>query len=225
MRLIHIIAGLIALAAGAVALYAAKGSRLHRRSGRVFVAAMLVMTSSAVVMATFLRPHAVNAIAGTLTFYLVATALLTVKRTVAEARAHSIGFMLLAFAVGAFALRMGFEASASATGTVDGIPAPPIFLFAAIGLLGALGDARMLGAGVIEGPRRIARHLWRMTFAMWIATASFFLGQAKFFPEPLRSQAGLRAIPVLAVLGVLIYWLVRVRVRRARTLSAMESPK
>ncbi|MHB8911895.1 MAG: hypothetical protein ACYC42_04495, partial [Lysobacter sp.] len=36
----------------------------------LFVIAMLVMASSAVAMAAFLRPNRVNAIAGVLTFYL-----------------------------------------------------------------------------------------------------------------------------------------------------------
>ena len=52
-----------------------------------------------------------------------------------------------------------------------------------------------------------------MGFAMWIATASFFLGQAKFFPEPIR-KSGLLAIPVLLVLVVMLYWLLRVLLKR-----------
>lgn len=47
MKWLHIIAGLLALASGAAALYAAKGSTRHRKSGMIFVIAMLVMTSSA----------------------------------------------------------------------------------------------------------------------------------------------------------------------------------
>lgn len=41
--LVHIAAGALALVAGFVALSAAKGWRLHRKSGLVFVGAMLVM--------------------------------------------------------------------------------------------------------------------------------------------------------------------------------------
>ena len=44
---IHIIAGLIGLATGAVALYAAKGAKLHRKSGMIFVYTMLVVPSPA----------------------------------------------------------------------------------------------------------------------------------------------------------------------------------
>ena len=215
MTWIHIVAGLLALASGALALYAAKGSTLHRKSGRAFVVAMLVMTSSAVVMAAFLRPNRVNAIAAVLTFYLVCTGMLTVRRQVAQMRGLMTGLMLLALAGGAYAFALGFEALNSVDGKVAGIPPQPLFMFGIVGLFAGALDARLLWAGSIEGAHRLARHLWRMCFAMWIATASFFLGQAKFFPEPIR-KSGLLAIPVLLVAGLMFYWLVRVfRQRRS----------
>lgn len=54
-----------------------------------------------------------------------------------------------------------------------------------------------------------------MGLAMWIATASFFLGQAQVFPEPLRRIALLVA-PVLVVAAIVVYWAVRVAVKGAR---------
>jgi hypothetical protein len=50
-----------------------------------------------------------------------------------------------------------------------------------------------------------------MCFALFIATGSFFLGQMKFIPEPVR------IVPLLLVLAFapilfLIYWMWRVRV-------------
>ncbi|MEO8672442.1 MAG: DUF2306 domain-containing protein [Tahibacter sp.] len=215
MILIHIVAGLLALLSGAIALFAAKGSTVHRRSGLVFVAAMLAMTSTAVIIAVFLRPSRVNMMAGTLTFYLVSTALLAVRRTVEQSRRWLIGFMLLAVCVAGYAFALGIETLNSAPGKGAGIPAPMLFMFGTIGLLGALLDARLLWVGSIQGAHRIARHLWRMTFALWIATASFFLGQSKFFSAAIR-QSGLLAIPVLLVLILLIYWLARTLVFKRR---------
>ncbi len=216
MKPIHIIAGLIALVAGAIALYSAKGSSLHRRSGMIFAVAMLTMTGSAVVMAAFLTPNRGNVVAGLTTFYLVATAWLTVRRPVSAVRGWTQSLMVMAIGVGTYALALGFEAARQRNG-IGGIPAPPIFMFAIVALAAAAGDARVLRAGHVEGRARIARHLWRMTFALWIAVMSFFLGQGKFFPEPLRSSMGLRAIPVVLVLGTMIYWLVRVRRHAAPT--------
>src|SRR5438445_10430691 len=213
MKPIHIIAGLIALIAGAIALYSTKGSNLHRRSGIVFAIAMLIMTSSAVVMAAFINPNRGNVVAGLTTFYLIATAWLAVRRPVAAVRGWMQGLMLMAVVVGAYACALGFEAMQQPNG-IGGIPAPPLFMFAVVGLAAAAGDARVLRAGRIEGKARIARHLWRMSFALWVAVMSFFLGQPKFFPEPLRHNMSLRAIPVVLVLVTMIYWVIRVRLRR-----------
>lgn len=57
MKLIHIVAGLLALISGAVALYATKGSPLHRKAGMAFVVAMLVLSSTGSLMATFMKPN------------------------------------------------------------------------------------------------------------------------------------------------------------------------
>jgi hypothetical protein len=81
-----------------------------------------------------------------------------------------------------------------------------------------IADLRLLGTGSITGTRRLARHLWRMTFALWIATASFFLGQAKVLPEPLQNF-WLLSIPVLAVLAMLVYWLLRVSKMKSRAVG------
>lgn len=213
MRFIHIAAGLSSLVFGAVALYAAKGSTLHRRAGLLFVAAMLTMTSSAFVMAVFLRPNRLNAVAATLTAYLVVTALVTVRRRVDEARTLIAGCMAVALIAAVYAFGV---ASSGAPGREE--PGVALAIFGAVALLAAFGDWRLLRAGRIEGPRRLARHLWRMTLAMWIATASFFLGQAKFFPAAVR-QSGVLALPVLLVLGVLIYGFVRTRFARRRAAS------
>jgi len=224
MVAIHVTAGLLALIAGFFALYSTKGAPLHRRSGMVFVIAMLTMTSSAVIMAAFLRPNMVNVTAGLMTFYLVASGVLAVTRTVQQARAVSTGLMLVAASVALLSLSLAADAQRSPSHTIDGIPAFPFFMFAGAGLIGAAGDARVLWRGAIDGVPRLVRHLWRMTFAFWVAVMSFFLGQPKVFPEPLRHAVGLRSIPVLLVLGTLIYWLARMRSKRRRLPAAGAAP-
>lgn len=227
MRDIHIIAGALSLIAGAVALFAAKGSWLHRKSGLTFVIAMLVMTVSAVIAATTDRPNPGNVVAGTLTFYLVATSLLTIRQDIPQLRALLTGLMLTAFAVGVAGTAVGFAAMQHPDGEIDGIPGPPLLMFAMVAIIGGIGDFRLLRRGGIDGKRRIARHLWRMTYALWIATTSFFIGQAKFIPETLRHWE-LLVIPPLLVLGMLIYWMIRVlRGNRPATRppSAREQPQ
>ena len=216
MKWVHIAAGLLALAAGFVALFARKGSPLHRRAGTVFVGAMLVMSSTGALMAVFIKPNPVNVMAGSITFYMVCTAWLAVKRTVAESRRLLTGFMVAALALSAFAWSLVFQAMGHPRGLVGGVPWPPLAMFGVAALAGGLLDARLLRAGHIEGAHRLARHLWRMGFAMSIATMSFFLGQPKVFPDFLRQNMGLRAIPVLLVLGVVVFWSVKVFRKRRR---------
>lgn len=99
-------------------------------------------------------------------------------------------------------------ARASATGALDGYPPPLYFIFGTIALLSIAGDVRMMLKGGLEARPRIVRHLWRMSFAMFIATGSFFLGQAKLLPRPYRIMP-LLAVPALLPLALLAYWLAR----------------
>jgi hypothetical protein len=224
MRWPHIVAGLIGLASGAVALYSLKGGKLHRQSGLIFVYAMLFVSSSGAVMAAR-KPQRLSLIACVLTFYLVITALLTVRR-----RSHwvDLGAMLVALAVGIASVCLGLEALSSATGKLDGMPAAPFFLLSAVALLASLLDVRMMARG-IRGAHRIARHLWRMCFALFIAATSFFLGRtqgspAHVFPEPLRNAAVL-AIPLVLVLLLMFYWLARVLFTRSQRRVHDELPR
>jgi hypothetical protein len=58
-----------------------------------------------------------------------------------------------------------------------------MFFMGSVMLLAAAGDVRMLVRGAVFGPKRIARHLWRMCFGLFIAAGSFFLGPSN---RPLR---------------------------------------
>ena len=63
---LHILTGAIALVAGAIALSVTKGGRLHRKSGLIFVTAMLLMSASGAAIAAFV-PVRVSVVAGMLT--------------------------------------------------------------------------------------------------------------------------------------------------------------
>ena len=52
-----------------------------------------------------------------------------------------------------------------------------------------------------------------MCFGLFIATGSFFLGQQKVMPEWMRGSP-LLFVPVVLVLGLMVFWLLRVRFKR-----------
>jgi uncharacterized membrane protein len=209
---VHIVAGTLGLLSGYTALYAAKGAVLHRRSGMVFVYAMLTMAVAGTTISAIRNvAPLINIPAGLLTSYLVITSLLTVRPFSFGSRRLSIGLMLLALAVGLTDLTFAAKTFVGPTAQWTGIP---LLMFAVVGLLGSAGDFRMLRAGPLRGSARIARHLWRMSFALFIAALSFFIGQAKVIPKPIRITP-LLVLPVLAVLVTMLYWLWRVRIRKS----------
>jgi uncharacterized membrane protein len=211
---IHIAAAAVGLVSGAVAITARKGRTVHRTSGIVFVYAMIAMCASAVA-AAILKGQAVNVLAGSMTAYLVLTGLRAVRPPSAMSRRWDVALLLLALTLGSAAAVTALAAVASPRGSAFGLPAFPFFLFGVLGLSGAAGDARMIRSGSLRGAKRLARHLWRMCMALFIAAASFFSIRARvaaIFPAPLTGGF-LRALPVLLVLVAMFYWLWRIRFR------------
>jgi hypothetical protein len=212
---IHIVAAGLGLVFGFLALFAGKGGTLHRRTGLVFVYAMVLMCGSAVVMAVA-KGQITNVVAGVLTGYLAVTALTTFRPRSPAIRSLELGLTLLAVTFGVVMVTFGFEALASPGGRKFGLPSFPFFLFGAIGLLGSLGDYRMIRSGGLRGAARLRRHLWRMCTALLIATASFVSIRsrvARVLPEAFISPAA-RTVPVMIVFAMMFYWLWRVRVKR-----------
>ena len=214
LYLVHILAGALGLLSGYLALSASKGGSLHRRAGMLFVCTMLTMSAGGflIAMVRDVAP-AVNLPAAVLTGYLVLTSLTTLRPRLAGSRLITVAGLLVALGVTVVSLRFAFEAVTNG-GVRNGMPAFPFFLFGVTGLLAALGDLRVSRFGPLQGHARLGRHLWRMCFALFIAALSFFIGQAKVIPEPIRIP-GLLALPVLVPLLALFYWLWRVRIRRS----------
>ena len=214
---IHIAAGTVGIVSGFVALFALKGATLHRTSGMVFVYSMLAMTllGGLIAAARDVVPQ-LNVPVALLTGYLVVTALAAVRPRAGSHRVD-LALLLLSLVVTAAFFLFGRQALTSATGTLRGIPAAPFFVFGSIGLLALSGDVRLVfsgGSRAMRGTPRLVRHLWRMSSALLIAAFSFFIGQARVIPKPVRIIP-LLAIPPALVLIALVYWLWRVRSHRS----------
>jgi hypothetical protein len=210
---VHVVAGALGLLFGFAALYASKGASAHRTTGTLFVYSMVTMALlGAGIAAVWGRAAATNVPAGLLTTYLVVTALTTVTPARAGSRAFTLALMLVALGVCVSMSWIG--AGAIVRGGKSGWMAIPAFIFATIAALGTAGDLRMLRYGPLIGGRRLARHLWRMSTALAIASLSFSVRLPRLLPPALRSPVAY-ALPTLLVLGTMFYWLWRVRSRRS----------
>ena len=144
---IHIIAGSIAIVAGFISVFSVKGLKLHRKSGVVFVDALVVLALTGAVIAT-VRHQPPNIIGGSLAFYMVTTAFLTVRPRNERSRWIDAGVLVVGIAVGAAAIKIGLDALNSPTGAMNGVPSGMMFLFGTVALLAALVTYECCGSGV-----------------------------------------------------------------------------
>jgi uncharacterized membrane protein len=210
---IHIAAGSMALLSGAAALSAPKGRPLHAKAGTVFFGAMLAMTGTGAVIAA-LKPERGTAVIGILTAYLVATSWATTRRRDGVAGTFERAAMLVALGCAAAFATFLVQSAMSPTGRVDLLPAGVHVPFGLLALLAAGLDYRFIRGAPLSGRQRIARHLWRMCAALLIAAFSFFLGQQRSMPVFMRGSP-LLALPPLAVLAAMVFWIARVRFAKA----------
>jgi hypothetical protein len=211
LRWAHISMAMVGLFSGAAAMTLRKGSRPHRQSGNVFFVSMLTMSAAGAYIALFITPVGANVMGGLTAFYLTATAWTTVWRKPGETGRVEAALALLGLATAVTGITFGIQAANAPNGMKDQFPAVGYFVFAGVTLIGTALDARMLARGGFTGAARLTRHLARMCLAMFMATGSFFLGQAKLFPTEVR-ESGVLPIPAFLPLGLLLYWLLRVRV-------------
>jgi hypothetical protein len=213
LLLLHIVAGTLGMLSGFVAVFLLKGSRRHGRAGNVFVITMLCLASTGAYLA-LVKSQPGNVLGGTLTFYLVATAWITARRRDGGTRIFDWVALVVVSAVAAFNLTYGVEAALSPTGQKYGYPPGPYFFLGSVALLAAIGDVRMLAHHGVSGAQRIARHLWRMCFALFIAASSIFLARQEIFPALLRKTGVLFLLSFLPLI-LMIFWLIRVRLANA----------
>jgi len=224
LLLLHVCGAVVGLLSGFLAMLFRKGSGLHAAAGSVFFISMMCMSSSAAVIAAFIRPNAANFLVGVLTFYLVSTAWVAARRRDGKPGLFDWGALSLVAADGICGVIWGLQAAGGPRGLKDGMPAALYFIFGSIALLHASSDIRMIRRGGVVGAKRIARHLWRMSFALLITTFSLFPGQAKLFSAALRKNS-LLYVPHVLLVGMILFWLVRVlRSRAGRRQTIIAQP-
>lgn len=207
MLAFHMAFGAIAIVSGIIAPFANKRGTLHKQVGQIYLISMLILGISGVIVAIE-REIVISFFNGIVVCYLVLSSWLTLKR-------QRVGLPeYISIAVATFlVLGLGYftySATLVEGGKISGFGSETYGFFALVCLVALIGDIKLVLKNGIQGRYRILRHLWRMLFPLFMATAAFFLGQAKLFPEGLR-KIELLAIPVVFIIGLLFYWVLRVR--------------
>lgn len=202
---VHIAAGIASILLGTIAVAARKGGQFHARAGTGFFASMLLLGITAAILEPFREPEPGSVIPPLLVCYFVTTSWVAARR-----RDRSAG----KFEILACALALGAAAVIAGSGFTGGATTPvgrgPIFVFAGVCLLGGLGDLNAIMRQRLAAGQRIRRHLWRMCFAFFIATGSFFIGQQDVMPQAVRGSPTLLILG-FAPLAVMAFWLIRLR--------------
>ena len=97
-------------------------------------------------------------------------------------------------ALGILTWMNGLKVVRSGASSQDGVPVGMTFFMGSVMVLAGAGDVRMLLRGGVLGAKRIARHLWRMCLALFIATGPFSWTLEPPIEIALGSEA--RATPV-----------------------------
>jgi len=236
--LVHIFGGTVGLLSGAAAMSFRKGSPRHVLAGKVFVASMLVMAAGATYLG--ITRHQPNNIGGgVFTFYLILTAWLTARHADGEISKLDWAALVIPLVLGILTWTNGVGVVRRGASSEAGVPVGMIFFMGSVELLAAAGDVRMLIRGGVFGTKRIARHLWRMCFGLFIASGSFFLGPSnrplrllsnvglgRHLPQALFST-GLYLFLTILPLFLLIFWMLRVRFSNAykgKTMPVVATP-
>lgn len=206
----HVLAGTLSVLAGSTALLTEKGSVTHRAAGNLFLISMLIMAGAGSAIA-FHIPQMITFIAGLFTCYLVITGWLTIKSnpegSLTTYRMTMAMTTLVAMFITGLAFYFGYHVYIQPNATLQNFGPEPYFFFGALALIAALFDAIHLFRGGPKGKHRIARHLWRMCFALYIAMGSLFTGPgAQMFPQSFQGNWML-SVPENAVIIAMFVWL------------------
>lgn len=207
---IHIAAGSVGLLSGLFSMASRKGARIHRLAGQAFFVSMLIMAASGAIIAPFRETGRwTNTVAGIFSFYLVATAWVAARRRPGEVGRFEVVALIGPIAILAAALWLAIS--------IGGFQI--VYIFAAVALIAAVGDVRMIRAGGLTPGGRLARHLWRMGVAFTVAVMAFFVGQQEYLPKMVQGTV-IVGLPALTALAATLFWLAQRTWPKRRRIAA-----
>jgi hypothetical protein len=220
LLVLHIGGGAVGMVSGFAAMALRKGGRAHRLAGDVFTLAMLTMAGIGAGVAPFLPTQQwSNTLAGVFTLYLVTTAWVGARRRPGQVGRFEVGALVVALGSMITALTGVWVNAHGGADSGDGASTDGLYMISTLATIAVAGDVHQLWRRGLTGAPRLARHIWRTSLALLIATVSFFLGQPKFVPPVIRDSF-LVAVPVLAPLALMLFWQIKVRIPRAHRAKA-----
>lgn len=206
----HIAMGAAALVSGLVAMASRKGATgLHERSGQIYFGTMIGMAASAVLLTSW-EPDRLSMTAGIWTIYLVLTSWSAARSKQGVAGPIEKASLPLALLATALFLDGGIAAYRAPYGNFQGMSHVGFWVFGGLAALSVIFDLHLFWRGKLNPRQRVARHLWRMVAAYFLAATSLFLGQQDDV-FPFMQGSPILLLPSLATLAYLAYWAVRVR--------------
>lgn len=205
--LIHTPAGTVALVAAVVALFATKGSALHRKAGIYFTVSMLIMLTAGFVAAS-IKESAGDMLLSAVVMYTVFTAWLTAHRKIGKT-----GFLEKAAIT--WIIAVGIAAFILSTGSSEA-GAPGLYSFwAGFAIFCAIGDIRNLRRAGLTSVQRIIRHVWRIGFSLvWTALAltdKIVKAQGYNVKEmPVDELFYIVGVPTILMLIITMYWIINI---------------
>ena len=201
---IHAPAGGLVLVTSLVAMFASKGSALHRKAGSCFTLSMMVMLISGIA-AAYLKESTDDMMLGAFVMYTVLTARLAARHKKNETGVLELIALvwISGLAATAFFISAGWQV----------VEAPGAYLvWGGFAMLCALGDIRNLYYAGLTGVQRIIRHVWRVGFSLVWAALAFTDKIVKMLGANLKSMPQeqlliIVAVPTLLVLVTILYWI------------------
>ncbi len=191
MLTFHIIAGTFVLIFGIGSLTFQKGNNLHRHSGNLFFLSLILMAGSAI----FLADDPTIAVSS---IYFASTAwLITIRPEKKTGIFEIIAFVVISL----ICARYFYVAFTSEPGFMTTM----FTIFGSVALIAALLDLNLIFRSGLSGPHRVARHLWRMCYAMLGAVLSFVANTSDKWPKFIDAN-----LPIYILIGIMIFWLIRV---------------
>lgn len=204
---LHLLVGIFALFGGFAAMLLPKGGALHKFSGKIFFYTMLGLCISGIYL-TFTRSLQFTFLLAIFSLYLLLTGWYAMARKGTIVNLFDkIGFYAISI-IGVSTLILSALGENLNWYYPPSEPSYPSYLIFVVfsGFL-AYWDYQLLTAKKLFRSKLLIRHLWRMFFALFIATTIFFGGNSNILPAAFRTELIL-TLPIVTVLLFMLGWLI-----------------